>query len=202
LSFVSLAVTQLGGANPQGISLLTSKQNGRRFLLESLPPTYTRQHEFSLGQRQENFFNKNLAYHCYFGLQELYTVIEAPKSVMAVRDQRKQALGLILGQVLQLAAYIQKHYPPGWSETSQLKMAHKYWLDPHRAMKEGQKAFHEEREKEDWERAVMEDFSAWLNNRLREQFKKQDINDAEYREWLREMESAIKASQRSAEGIF
>ena len=204
VSIVSLATTQLGGTKPQNISLLTSKQRGRNLLLESYPPTYIQQHDFSLSKRQENFFNKNLAYHCREGLQALYGVIEAPKNVMAVRDQRKQALGMIIGQALQLAESIQRHYAPGWSEGYQLKMAHKYWLDPHRAGLPGQDTFAQGHSTTDWVHTVMEDFSAWLNNLLRDQFKQQatDFDDTEYREWLREMESAIKASQRAKEGIF
>lgn len=189
LSFVSLATTHLGGTKPQNISLLTSKQGGRMLLLESLPPTYTRQHPFSLGKKQENFFNPNLAYHCNEGLQMLYTVVENPKNTIELRQQRKHALSLILGQILQVAAYVQQSYPPGWSEHYPLKMHQKYWLDPHRAERPDQESFKAARQVDNWIPGLMNDFSLWLNDLLRKQFKKQavDFNDAEYREWLREM---------------
>lgn len=204
VSIVSLAMTQLGGTKPQNISLLTSKQSGRNFLLESLPPTYSRQQEYSIGKRQENFFNKNLAYHCYQGLQTLYAVIDAPKSVFPVRDQRKEALGVILGQILQLAAYIQQTSPAGWSETCQLTMPQKYWLDPQRETLDGQDEFKQARHNTEWTGTVMADFALWLNNLLLARFPKQktEFDIVEYREWLREIESAIKASQRAKQGIF
>ena len=204
VSVVSLAVTKLGGTKPQNISLLTSKQSGRNFLLESLPPTYARQKPFTLSKRQETFFNKNLAYFCHQGLQLLYAVIEAEKSVVTVRNQRKEALGMILGQVLQLATYLQQNQPAGWSEVYQLKMAHKYWLDPQRETLQGQEEFRQSRNATDWPASVMADFALWLNQLLRKQFpqKSADIDDAEYREWLREIESAVKASQRAGQGVF
>ena len=204
VSIMSLATLKIGGSNPQNISSLTSKQRGVNLLLESLPPTYSRQHTFSVGKRQENFFNKNLAYHCYDGLQMLFAVIEASESVKDVRDQRKQALGLIIGQVLQMAAYIQQNFPAGWSESYQLKMPHKLWLDPLRGEQEGQQSFKEQRERGGWIQPVLEDFSRWLNNLLQAKFKKMatDFDDVEYHEWLQEIKTAVKASQRSSAGIF
>ncbi|WP_196221273.1 type I-F CRISPR-associated protein Csy1 [Sansalvadorimonas verongulae] len=204
VSIHALAATQLGGTKPQNVSSLTSRQRGRNLLLESLPPTYSQQHEFRLSKRENSFFNRNLVYHCYQGLQMLYAVVEAPKSVMEVRDQRKQALDLILGQILQAAAYIQTHYPAGWSESYKLKMPHKYWLDPRRADQELQESFKEGRENTEWVSEVMKDFSLWINTQLKTKFPKQStgFDDAEQREWLREAESAVKASIRAQEGIF
>ena len=204
VSIVNLANTQLGGTKPQNVSLLTSKQGGRNYLLESLPPCYQPQYEFSINKRQGTFFDRQLAYHCYQGLEDLYAVVEAPKSVMPVREQRKQALSTIIGQIMQLAAYVQQYYPAGWSETSALNMRERYWLDPHRAELDEQDSFKEEREKYEWVRPVMEDFSRWLNDQLRKRFKQQaeDFNDAEYVEWLREIEAMVKASQRTHQGAF
>ncbi|MGO0308046.1 type I-F CRISPR-associated protein Csy1 [Endozoicomonas acroporae] len=204
VSVISLAALKIGGSNPQNISSLTSKQRGVNLLLESLPPTYSRQQDFSLSKRQESFFSRSLAYHCYEALQMLYAVIEAANSNKDIRDQRKEALDLILGQILQMAAYVQQSFPAGWSENYQLKMAHKLWLDPLRANQEGQTAFKHQREKGEWVQSVMQDFSLWLNNLLHTRFKKQatDFDDVEFREWRREMEATIKASQRNNAGIF
>lgn len=204
VSITSLAFTKLGGDHPKNVSLLTNNQGGRNLLLESLPPTYEAQHRFSISKKQETLFNRNLAYHCFWGLQSLFEVIEASRNNVVVRDQRKQSLSDILGQVLQLAAYVQKHYTPGWSESYTLKMPYKYWLDPQRAALENQESFRVERDKGDWIRTVMEDFSLWLNNQLKLKFKKlaTEFDDTEYREWLKEMEATVKASQRAGEGVF
>ena len=204
VSIVGLAATHLGGTKPQNVSLLTSKQGGRNYLMESLPPTFEQQHSFAISKKQEAFFNKNLAYHCRLGLQSLFDVVEVANNIMEVRDQRKEALGIVLGQILQLAAYVQNNYKAGWSEEYPLKMAHKYWLDPGRAELEEQDGFKEERDKGDWVHTVMEDFSLWLNKQLKARFKHKStsFDDAEYREWLWEMEKVIKASQRAGQGIF
>ncbi len=203
----SIAKCILGGGGflkSRNVSAITGIQGGVNLLLESLPPTYSRRNEFSVGKRQENFFNRNLAYHCYEGLQMLYAVIEAPGSIMDIREQRKEALNLILGQILQIAAYIQQNFLAGWSENYRLKMPHKLWLDPLRADQEDQDAFKEQRERGEWVKIVMQDFALWLNNLLQARFKKQatDFDDVEFSEWQREMEAAIKASQRHDAGIF
>ena len=134
----------------------------------------------------------------------LFAVIEAPESVKDVRDQRKQAFGLIIGQVLQMAAYIQQNFPAGWSESYQLKMPHKLWLDPLRGEQEEQQSFKEQREQGGWIQPVLEDFSRWLNNLLQAKFKKMatDFDDVEYHDWLQEIKAAVKASQRSSAGVF
>ncbi|PJE78625.1 CRISPR-associated protein Csy1 [invertebrate metagenome] len=204
VSFVNLAATKLGGTKPQNVSLLSSRQSGRNFLLESLPPVYKSRYEFSLSKKQENFFSKSLAYHCYEGLQDLYAVIESSENMQKARDLRKQALNTILGQLLQQADYVQTHYAAGWSEGYSLKMAHKYWLDPRREELEGQENFRKKRHETDWVCSVMDDFALWLNGCLKRKFPKQAaaFDDAEYREWLREIEKAIKASQRMKQGVF
>ena len=205
VSVVSLAVTRLGGTKPQNISSLTSKQSGRNFLLESLPPTYERQKPFNISKRQKTFFNENLAYFCHQGLQLLYAVIDAEKKDVTVRNQRKEALGMILGQVLQLAASLQQNQPAGWSEAyKELKVEHKYWLDPQRETLQGQEKFRQSRHATDWPASVMADFAPWLTQLLRRQFpqKSADIDDAQSREWLREFKSAVKASQRAGQGVF
>ncbi|MBO9481228.1 type I-F CRISPR-associated protein Csy1 [Salinisphaera sp. G21_0] len=203
----SIAKCILGGGGflkSRNVSAITGLQGGVNLLLESLPPTYSRQQDFSLSKRQESFFSRSMAYHCYEALQMLYAVIEAANSNKDIRDQRKEALDLILGQILQMAAYVQQSFPAGWSENYQLKMAHKLWLDPLRANQEGQTAFKQQRERGEWVQTVMQDFALWLNNLLQTRFKKQAtaFDDMEFIEWRREIEATIKASQRNNAGIF
>ncbi len=204
ISIINLAATQLGGTKPQNVSLLTSKQGGRNYLLESLPPTYAKQHEYAISKKQESFFNKQLKYHCREGLNQLYGIIESTQNTVEVRDQRKQALDIILGQILQLADYIQRSYPAGWSKQYALHPDYKYWLDPKRAMLEEEVSFKDAREKTDWVHNIMTAFAIWLNNTLKEKFpkRKADFGLSENTEWLREIEVAVKASLRAGEGLF
>lgn len=203
LSINELAITKLGGTKPQNISQLISSQGGRNYLLPSLPPKLN-QSGFSISKIQTSFFNNRLRYFCRFGLNELFEVIQADKSTMDVREQRKQALDMILGQILGLAASIQESYMPGWSKDYQLDMAQKFWLDPGREVLEGEETFAERKASSDWVSAIEKGFSLWLNKQLKDQFrqKKYDFGETEYLEWMKEMRQAIKASQRNGQGVF
>ena len=204
VSISDLAVTILGGSKPQNVSKLTSENGGRNYLLPSLPPQISRQTKFSISKRQRTIFNNSLRYHCYSGLQELYSVIESPRNTVDVREQRKEALDMILSQILVIATSIQKLNQAGWSKDYELDMAEKCWLDPERADLKDEAAFAEQRASGDWVNQIERGFSLWLNHILKEKFKKQhyDFNDAEHLEWLKAMRAAIKASQRAGEGVF
>jgi len=204
VSISDLAVKKLGGTKPQNVSLLTSGQGGRSFLLPSLPPAISSQREFSVSKKHTTIFNNSLRYQCYLGLQELYAVVRAGKNNVDWRDQRKEALDIILAQILALAASIQNTYSAGWSKDYQLDMAEKYWLDPLRVNEDGEEAFAESKLVDDWTKTIEQNFSLWLNGLLKRQFPKQkyQFSDAEYTEWVREMRDAIKASQRAGKGVF
>src|SRR5690606_25079228 len=101
--------------------------------------------------------------------------------------------------IFKLAESIQTIYNPGWSKDYQLSMAEKYWLDPNRAMLEGEEEFANSREQNDWQEEIVALFSLWINQRLQRKFKDiaSHFGDAEYIEWQREIEQAIKASLHS-----
>ena len=204
VSISDLAVTKLGGSKPQNVSKLTSEKGGRNYLLPSLPPQIGRQTEFSISKQHRTIFNNSLRYHCYSGLQELYSVIEAPNNTVDVREQRKEALDMILVQILGIAASIQKRNQAGWSKDYQLDGAEKHWLDPERANLKDEETFAKQRASGDWVNQIEHSFSLWLNHILREKFKKQHhaFNDVEHIEWLKAMRASIKASQRAGEGVF
>ncbi len=186
------------------VGRLNLEQKGRNYLLPSLPPQISRQSEFSISKRQSTIFNNSLRYHCDSGLQELYSVIASPRNTVDERQQRKDALDMILTRILGITASIQKLNQAGWSKDYQLDMAEKYWLDPKRVDLEGESAFAEQQASGDWVNEIERSFSLWLNHILREKFKEQhhDFDDAEHLEWLKAMRTAIKASQRAGEGVF
>jgi CRISPR-associated protein Csy1 len=204
VSISDLAIKKLGGTKPQNISQLTSGQGGRSYLLPSLPPELKPQREFSLSRNQTTIFNSSLRYQCYLGLQQLFIVVKSVKNTAEWRDQRKEALDIILAEVLGLAANVQAQYAAGWSKDYQLDMAEKYWLDPKRAEIEEEDVFAERRANDDWIKIIEQNFSLWLNDILKRKFpnKKYEFADAEYTEWVREMRDAIKASQRTGLGIL
>lgn len=199
-----VAVVRLGGTKPQNISRLTSKQSGRNYLLQSLPPQIGADRAYHLNKEQESLFSRSLNQYTYFGLKTLFGVVRNEKKNLEQRDTRKHGLEIILAEVLKAAAQIKQAYPPGWSRDYQLSMAEKYWLDPNRCELDGEEAFLLAREESNWQQEIIESFAHWLNAALRIEFPKRtaEFGDAEFREWKRAMESAIGASQRAKEGVF
>lgn len=204
VSVPNVAVIRLGGTKPQNVSQLTSRQGGRNYLLPSLPPFFSSANEFRLSDKQSSLFDVRLARHCRQGLNQLYDVIKAPVNTHELRDSRRFAVDAILHAIFTLAAHIQQSNPAGWSREYSLSLAEKYWLDPERAQMDGEDAFREGRLNTNWQHSIGEQFALWLNERIKKKFRKLAIHigDAEHLEWQRELEEAIKASQRAGEELF
>ncbi len=203
VSLPDIAATRLGGTKPQNVSLLTSRQSGRNYLLPSLPPISNSTYTFHPHKGQQSLFNRRLMRICFNELKDLYAIVGAKNNV-ETRSTRKDSLDLILARVFELAEHIQHSLSPGWSKDYQLDMAEKYWLDPKRALLEDEEAFAEARETGNWQHNICERFALWINERLQYEFPKQSIDfaDPEYREWMREFEQAVKASQREGREVF
>ncbi len=199
-----IAVVRLGGTKPQNISRLTSKQSGRNYLLQSLPPQIGGERTYRLNREQESLFSRHLNQYAGFGFKTLFDVVRNEKKTVEQRDTRKHGSEIILAEVLKAAAQIQRTYPAGWSQDYQLSMAEKYWLDANRGALEGEEAFLLARDTSNWQQEIIESFAHWLNASLRAKFPKRtaEFGDAEFREWKRAMEAAIGASQRAKEGVF
>lgn len=129
-SIHDLAVVNIGGSNPQGVSQLNARQGGRHFLLSSTPPNFTASDRV-LTARSGSLFNWQLSREPLVrsGFWELKMVIQHPRNDRAVRAQREDALGLIIGGVLGAAARIQER-APGWSKVTRLSLEERRWLDP------------------------------------------------------------------------
>lgn len=204
VSIPGVAVVRLGGTKPQNVSQLTSRQGGRNYLLPSLPPFFSSANEFRLSDKQPSLFDVRLARHCRPGLNQLCDVIKAPGNTQELRESRRAAVDAILHAIFTLAAHIQQGNSPGWSRKYNLSLPEKYWLDPERAQLDDEDAFREARLNSNWQDSVGEQFALWLNERIKRKLRKLSIHigDAEHLEWKREMEEAIKASQRAGEELF
>ncbi|WP_265410933.1 type I-F CRISPR-associated protein Csy1 [Actinobacillus pleuropneumoniae] len=183
ISIPHLAATKLGGTKPQNVSLLTSKQGGRNYLLPSLPPIFTKG-ELRLTNAQDTIFNDRLAYVCRAGLYQLYQAVADSRKNYIVRVPRAEAVNLIVQIVLQQACKLQKR-TAGWSRDYQLAWCEKYWLDPQRAKLNGEEQFHSALTQQDWISDVEQRFAAWLNALLKKRFPKHqdDFTATEYNEW-------------------
>ncbi len=208
--FINLASVKLGGNNQQNVSRLNNEQGGRNYLLPSLPPpSISRNIDDNEGFRPSKFatsiFSKSLKYQCQKDIQRVFEVVEDTRNIVEVRDKRKNALDVVLQTLFSFAEYMRTALPAGWSKDyKELSMAEKYWLDPMRAELKGEEEFAEQRDSAEWIDEIINNFASWLNALLREQFPqhKNDIADAEFIEWEREIEDMKKQYQRAGKGVF
>ena len=199
--FPQLAITKLGGNNPRNVSQLTNTQAGRNYLMPNLPPKLTHRKEFDISPTGHTFFEKSLRHECQEGWRSLKNAVNAKKSVMAVRDSRKNGIASIIMMVIALAEKIQTEKPAGWSRNhDELEMAQKYWLDPRRGDLLGEEVFKAAYDRGEWIPIIERTLALWLNDWLKQAFPKYalDFDDAEYQEWRRKMNVALRASQRRA----
>ncbi|URL06729.1 type I-F CRISPR-associated protein Csy1 [Avibacterium sp. 21-595] len=203
---LDLAATQLGGTKPQNISLLNSRQGGRQYLLPSIPPIFQKR-AFGTVQltKYDSSLFKSRAYRhkMRYKIKSLAEIIKDRRNNVSLREQRDDLLAEILMETFAIAATIQQQ-PAGWSEDSKLNFEQSLWLDPNNPDEDHQ----QDREEEDWQNAVAEQFADWLQSSLKEIFKKDsqiqssDFGTPEYLYWKTAIEDAIKASQRLGEGVF
>ncbi len=201
----NLAVVNIGGSNPQGVSQLMSKQGGRNYLLPSTPPTFTGAKDLSIAKSARSLFDvRSLNFLLKEPLDSLFDNINIQHNTVHIRDGRKAIIDFILFKIMQIAISIQDTRPAGWSKDYELNMAQKYWLDPKRGELDGEEDFQSERDKGDWKTDLERQFADWLQGVLRQKFKAiaQDFSDAEHKEWLREMQDTIKQSERAGQGAF
>ncbi|MWN90105.1 type I-F CRISPR-associated protein Csy1 [Gilliamella sp. Pra-s65] len=203
-SFNELAVLKLGGTKPLNVGQLNQLQNGRNFLLPSMPPKFEKSQFPSIGKQQETIFNHSLQYFCRFGFKLLFDMVKAPKNIVEERDNRKDAFDSILKGLFQFARHIQMTMPAGWSREFSLKMAQKLWLDPKRARLEDEEEFKQKYEQGNWLVDLEDQFAFWIQTILKNKFDniKEQFSDPEYREWIREFKKAVKVSQLKKQGVF
>lgn len=199
-----LAVVNIGGSNPQGVSQLMSKQGGRNYLLPSMPPMFKQSQDIRISPSATSIFaTKALQYKAKEALNALFTLIKTDYNNVNIRDARKAILFDIAYQVISLGETLQTIRPAGWTrDYHNLSMHQKYWLDPHRAELDGEEAFKHARESEDWHTAIEIDFANWLQGILKTEFKAfaHDFADPEHNEWRREMADEIKQALRLGKG--
>ena len=107
-------------------------------------------------------------------------------------------INMLIDLLFEIASELQREAWQNWTlNCPNLKPHQQLWLDPWRTKTD--EAFRLERENDDWQGAVAEDFALWLNARLRKAMP--DLGAVEKREWetrerlrtnLREMEKIIQ----------
>ena len=199
ISYPNLAVQNMGGTKPQNISSLNSSRSGRSYLLSCAPPQW-HSSEKPPSQHSSIFRPGGEAdKHTRAILAQMQRFLLSVKGVSNNQEIRHQRLRYLDQSIDQLFFYVSSvhNLSPGWSAESELKRAQQLWLDPYRAKTDT--IFRAELEAGAWQQAIVDEFSRWLNRRL-----KHDaliLGETERREWassalfsrrMREMETILK----------
>ncbi len=198
--FPNTAVMNFGGTKPQNISSLNSSRGGRVWLLPSSAPQWESQAKPPLGCKTL-FAYKPFEYATRGILRRLISLLvdSGEDNNYRIRRARQRYVDEIIDVLFNVAADIQRQEWAGWTthEKCALKLHQQLWLDPWRAKTD--EAFSNERDKDQWQAAVADDFARWLNSHLRQ--AELSVGQTERREWrtaplfsrrLRDMENALK----------
>ena len=201
-SFSDLAVVKLGGSNPQGVSQLVSRQGGRNYLLPSMPPKFASQKFPTISMKQTTIFNSTLQYYCRFGFRLLFDMIKAENNTVEQRDNRKDALDIILTLLFRFVRHIQTTMPAGWSKNAALNKAEQYWLDPKRGELDDESEFQFACEQQDWIIDLERSFAFWIISILENKFTslRGQFSDPDFRECATTFHNAVKTQLRKKQG--
>ena len=183
-----LAEVGFGGDNPQNISELITRNNGKAYLLSSCPPRLPRR---EVPRPWRDFFAHTLR-NIWFAeeFRRLHSVLESQQNNLVVRERVRQAINAIVDHVM-ISVYKLREEAPGWSGPySELPLAQKIWLDELYAdIREQQ---------EEWLDEITLSFARWFVLSYEKVMKKNRISlgDSELA-FLREcIEIAIEAETR------
>lgn len=194
-TYPNLAIVAVGGANPQNVSGLFSRNTGKTYLLTSLPPIWNVGWK-SLPLGVPNFF-------AHFGrlpnvrrlLEDFSKFLDSdPRANVFTRRKRDRFFTQLI-ELLHLEVLTISSLDPGWTsdERCLLHQSERLWLDPGRAERDG--AFALERINDEWKDNVLHRFSSWLNQILRMHtslafgdveydFWKASLDDFPWLEWI------------------
>ncbi|WP_159566579.1 type I-F CRISPR-associated protein Csy1 [Budvicia diplopodorum] len=197
-----IAHIKLGGFKPQNISQRNIERGGRNYLLPSFPPKFRYQGINALKQ-QESIFSGEFNYFAKKDIQRFCReVIDESRNNKSVREKRQRIIQDILSTLIKYGQSIHS-LDGGWSDGSNLKEAHAFWLDPKRAETDTQWA--EQRENTDWKTELAHDFGLWLNQQLNKAYdnnKQIHLADTEQKAWKYDMVDLIKQTIREGWGVF
>ncbi|NUU66460.1 type I-F CRISPR-associated protein Csy1 [Enterobacteriaceae bacterium BIT-l23] len=200
VSFPQMAEMHFGGTKPQNISYLNSVRGGRAWLLAAQPPRWKAQDKPPRAMR--SLFTQGAQYDRAASpiIRRITRLVidSGDYKNVHIRQARDGYIDELIDRLFVMAANYQREEWQGWSQhCPELKMHQQLWLDPWRCKIDD--AFAAERDKDEWQDLVAEDFARWLNHRLRKQLP--DVGQAEKRSWetrlrlrqqLREMEQIIR----------
>src|SRR5690606_18901492 len=198
--FPDSAEIHFGGTKPQNISYLNSVRGGRSWLLSCQPPQWKRAEKPPTNLRSVFASGGQFDRRAKSQIQLLISLLTRTGGYTSfrIREARDGYINALIDLLFDVAAQFQCETWQNWTlNCPDLKSHQQLWLDPWRTKTD--EAFRLEREKDDWQDSVAEDFALWLNARLRKALP--DLGAVEKREWetrerlrtnLREMEKIIQ----------
>ncbi|GKX50392.1 type I-F CRISPR-associated protein Csy1 [Budvicia aquatica] len=197
-----VAYTKLGGTKPQNISQLNSERGGRNYLLPSLPPVF-KSSGTKAPVRNDSVFSGEFNYFARKDIERFCReVIDESRNNLSVREKRELIIQDILATLMTYGQNVRR-LDAGWSEGSNLKAAHAFWLDPKRAETDAEWA--ELREQTDWKTELAHDFGLWVNQKLNDAYSNNPqlhLADTEQKVWKHDMADLIKQTIREGWGVF
>ena len=154
-----------GGANPQGVSLLSSKTRGIFYLLQSMPPALKKQ---TIKHPKTNFFTNSLYYRNYKNsFQLLEESMRSDRNNIHIRHKINNIITFIINQVIETSWEFRK-LEANWTKTTTLKQHQKIWLDT---------AYQQQREEDEaWLNELISEFARWFINAYKKNTGKEGIN--------------------------
>lgn len=198
--YPNLAEMHFGGTKPQNISSLNSSRGGRLWLLPSQPPQWKTLNKAP--QKMANLFTPYGAFdrdasRIISGMSSLLKE-KADKNNHHIRSTRARYVDDIIDLLFSHSATYQQNDWQNWTQNNPALPRHQQlWLDPWRIKTDD--SFRQEREKNDWQMRVADDFARWLNYRLNK--VRLDVGIVERGEWrtqslfrrrIREMEAILQ----------
>lgn len=183
VDFPNTAIQSMGGSKPQNVSQLNSLRGGRVTLFSSAPPTWESQSKPPLN-------TKTVFSYYHFGAKA-WPVIKQLRNYLDtkvdrgsnrfIRKTRERFIDQVIDLLIQYSAQIHNiKESAGWSALPEcrLNQAEQLWLDPYR----NDDDFQAERNLNDWQPKVTENFAFWLNRELNKA-RKLTLGDIEHQEW-------------------
>lgn len=190
-----LAEMHFGGARQQNISALNCARGGRIWLLPSLPPEWANLQR--VPENMRSLFAFNRVGSGVISRMTFLLKVNADKNNIHIRKIRAKHVDEMIDLLFMQASALQQEKWQGWSQKCpELPQHQKLWLDPW--LSKTDEAFKCERDKNDWQAAVADDFVHWLKYRLKKTHL--DVSIAEQREWC--TQSFFRQRMREMEAIL
>jgi len=183
--YPNVAQQSFGGTKPQNISKLNTSRYGRGFLLSCQPPVWQRQVKRPVTGKRSFWagYTRRCRKTADFLKSYLERIYEQP-SIKERRDFRGELVDELIDTLLLFAAEIQgMKEQAGWSRDCELSRAEQLWLDPYRGAEDAD--FRLEREQNDWQPEIAQQFASWLNHKIGDKSKKLFPDDKTHHEWTR-----------------